>query len=346
MLIPVGLLLAGGLLYWSNGRSVSAPGQKSGPESARAKQPLQSGTSESAQKTPKPEVKVAAATQEGNAEKVLLSLNHERYGKDGFLNNYSRYKDLANLPERIRAIAGLSGEKYMERMAALDALGKKLTPDEIAAIYAYIAWGKNDEDAYALKNDLLNELRKQTTLPEGLVDVMLDLLYNESQDRTMRLYSLQHLRDCFDVYEKPRERQLIADAYYDFVKEKNSALSGTALLALVALSEDHPSVFERSKAKEASASLAFDESADRISRISAIQTCAIMGMKESLPEIRALVSDSKDSNLRLSAIAALGQLGDGSDIAILDKIAEEKESFHEKAIKVAMSKITARTSNK
>ena len=275
-------------------------------------------------------------------EKKYNPVSYSGAPKGTALRDCADYRNMSKLPAWLKEIAGLgSAQTYKSRIALVGKLKKDLDRDERLAIYAYIAWGANDENSYAVKNDLLNEMRKQKLPPPELAAAMIDMVYADDLDSVIRIYALQHLRPWFEDNPDPSDRRRIADAYIEFAKNSKSELSGVALLALHSLSESFPDYFNAGTIKDAAASTVASDSSNTLSRTSAIQICANMGCSSSLPAIREIAASSTGSTMKASAIAAIGTLGDESDLRLLSEI-EAADPHLKKPDATAREKINQR----
>lgn len=258
-------------------------------------------------------------------------------------NNYIFYKHAENVPAGVKPVLGLNGESYLRRHQALDSLSHALSYEERSALYAYIIWGENDQTAYAIKNDILNEMRNQIKAPSELTEFMIAILEDESQDHVVRMYALQHLRPWYEQYENKDERVIMKKAYYNALQEQNSEFAGIALLALDSLSEDFPDEFDRKTITKAATEIAANHKASNLSRVSALQICSEDAKNESLALMRNIILEkSSDPVLRIAAISALGNIGSASDYELLRNINAGEDGFYQKALLRASASIKSR----
>ncbi len=77
-----------------------------------------------------------------------------------------------------------------------------------------------------------------------------------------------------------------------------------------------------------------------------VQSCALLGLKEALPDIRPLAASdaTKPTHLRVVAVAALGDLGDETDLALLDRLATSAAGQLKGAAELAARKVRSRRS--
>ena len=75
--------------------------------------------------------------------------------------------------------------------------------------------------------------------------------------------------------------------------------------------------------------------------VTAFQVCAESGFNEILPTARTIACDTnQQSILRLSAIAAIGQIGTPEDVAVLKSI--HTDPFLQKSLEPALKKLEQR----
>ena len=91
-----------------------------------------------------------------------------------------------------------TADRYEARNAALRSLSRcrDLNANDVRALMDYLrATGGvlRVEREAALKNDVLNLLRHQATLPDGLVELLMEMFVRDEQPSIVRDYALQHL---------------------------------------------------------------------------------------------------------------------------------------------------------
>lgn len=139
---------------------------------------------------------------------------------------------------RIQTIANTAAD-FSVRNEAAQGLSGELHRDEIRALYRFLLApppvdDQNKRQDRALKNAVMNRLRKQTETPGGLTKVMTAMFADEKQDPGVRDYALQQMRAWYwDA--PPEERPDILDAIVGGLGENDSGIGGTVLLALAEL---------------------------------------------------------------------------------------------------------------
>ena len=225
---------------------------------------------------------------------------------------------------------------FQERLDVAHNLGEELSAVDIAALLKFVEGGVpagcSAEQWHALFNDILNALRHQKGGSDAVPGLSAALLaiYQGEPDPVLRDYALQHLGSWLaepgsgaGQERDPARRSEILAAIHEAARQTGEAFSGTALLALVALLEQPGQADgEGARVDQLVLSSALSPATSKQCRISALQLCALRGLSTALPTIRGIAADgSADPNLRLSAIAALGRLGDDSDRPLLVSLA-------------------------
>ena len=244
---------------------------------------------------------------------------------------------------------------YRGRVAAVHRLGNRLPRPEVEALYEFLERKLETQgeltllEFNAVKNDALEKLLEQDALPEDLGHEMVNMYRDRALDPVWRAYCVQHF---FAYYEKKwpagrtaaeadAEREALMKAYGEAVAETDGNIAGTALIGMSTLSESHPEIDRNAVAGKALA-IATDGKAGVESRITAVQICATMGRTEVLLTARGLAEQGAVVPLRLSAIAALGQVGTAEDGAVLSRVAAGKEPYTRRAAEKALANLRRR----
>ena len=226
------------------------------------------------------------------------------------------------------------------KMEAVRKFGKDLSLDEMKDIFAFLR--SNKERVPALKNEMLNALRAQKEPPPGLARLLMDIYRDREQDPVMRDYALQHMTLFYSkaaLDDKARMQQV----FWQGLGEKDGSIAGTALLSLNFLSQNTPA-FDKEKFKHEALSLAKDENAGEMARITALQVCGRNGIYDALPLARKLAKKSPSVPLRISAIAALGDLGGPESRPFLKGLAEGPDERLKPAAQSALKRMKNRLS--
>ena len=76
-----------------------------------------------------------------------------------------------------------------------------------------------------------------------------------------------------------------------------------------------------------------------MSKITALQICAKLGNKAVLPSARRLASSRESVPLRMSAIAAVGTLGNADDQVVLEEYAKSSDVRLRKSAQSALKRL-------
>jgi len=249
-------------------------------------------------------------------------------------------------PEWLRPVlAPVFGTPYAERVKALQAGTGKLTGDDIKAIYSYLlAPTYTDADSRVgenwLRNVMLDELVEQPSLPADLAAELVSIYQNQEQDVVMRDYAIQHMDPAYDQ-ASAEEKAALSRALWQATGETDSSIAGTALLALNNLAQNDTE-FDRNRIAQTALKLAGDEKCGGLARITAVQLCGQMGVTQAAPLALQLAQNAGSIPLRISAIAALGDLGGRDTETFLQEIAAGSEDRLKPAAETALKKLGKR----
>ena len=181
-----------------------------------------------------------------------------------------------------------TANRYEARNAALCSLSRcrDLNADNVQALMDYLrttGGALRVEREAALKNDVLNLLRNQSTLPDGLVDLLMEMFACNEQPSVVRDYALQHLgalqKDDFDAQRRWSCRDLFVAA----AKDIREPFAGTALYSLAAT--EQMSKAQETKLRRLTVAACGTES-NPLARMSALQLAGERGYREVLPIVR------------------------------------------------------------
>ena len=263
---------------------------------------------------------------------------------------------------KVSILIGPEPVGYTARAAAVRDLPHDLSPLNLSLLMDFINGPKpaelQDRTWHGLVDSLINVLRRQTTAPEGLTDA-LTRLYQNGSDSVLKDYAVQYLRYWFVDREfrykheaRPEKREQILATLVDAARKLHESYSGTALMAMNHITtaealraEPETQAMIQTQLKEFNALLLKAVSSpetNNLCRISAIQVAAKRGVAETLLIVRALAADPQaNPNVRISAIAAIGQLGDFStDKELLTRLEKSGQRFAS-AAKPALLKLSA-----
>ena len=251
----------------------------------------------------------------------------------------------ANLPD-----AALRYEVKVNMLRQLDA--ESLTSQDIDTLYALLehtpASGE-EENWYVIVNEIMEQLRAQAISPDRYTSTMLSMVQSAETPEVVRDYAIQHLAtwinpiatEADEPYEDtPAQVTAILSTFGEVITDPtlaHSSVPGTTLMMLADL---------RSGGLDASLldpvldtlqpwleqSLRGTHSLSQINRISTINAIGELGLTQFTPTIRSLaINEDTHTNLRLNSIAALGALGDDSDLPSLQALANSNSKFRHAA---------------
>ncbi|MDD2459805.1 MAG: hypothetical protein WC328_00460 [Kiritimatiellia bacterium] len=230
----------------------------------------------------------------------------------------------------VLTITDAANDSLNARLAALATLGKVLPDSEVEALLDFLD-RRDGEDVLppeklnALKNDVVNLLRAQSKFPPVLSTRLAAMWGDAGHDNVWRDYCIQHAGAAWGRVSDPAVRVEIRTLLWAAASEPAEPGSGTALISLRNLvssgAEDQMKVAER-----AGASASPSVSAPDGVRVTALQIAAELEYAETASLARPILMDrSQPIHLRMSAAAALGRVGDVSDLASLDTLANSSE---------------------
>jgi len=232
-----------------------------------------------------------------------------------------------------------------DRLEAAQFLGEDLGCGEVDTLYCFLkshpdARENNMAGLHALKNDVINALKDQSTPPAGLTATLIGIYQDRAQDFVTRDYAIQHLtswcgRGAGDAPDaKERIHAILREA-----TQEHTTIAGTALLGLHRLSLADRSLNRAQIDRRALEMVTMPETAVA-ARITAVGICAERGVAQALPEIERLAQARGQTALQLSAIAALGKLGKTEDAALLRRLGRGADMALRPAIESALKRLT------
>lgn len=190
-------------------------------------------------------------------------------------------------------------------------------------------------------------------MPEGLGDLLVEVVSNPAQDGTWRNYCIQFMEPFYERQfeveslkseatngdvNSSEELQRVQDALWEALGERDNSNAATALLGLDKLSKNY-SEFDRKEVEAAMLDLASDDQASVANRITAIRMCGEQGNVQALETARTLVMEGNTTLLRYAAIATLGDLGTEEDLALLQTYASSDDERIERIARSALKKM-------
>lgn len=241
------------------------------------------------------------------------------------------------------------------RVEALRKLTRALSPDDVKALRMFLEARFDEREGLrllafnGLKNDVLDVLLRQNKMPQGIGSQLAGMFEDERFDDVWRDYCVQYLTIYAERAwtENPEfatgpEYAKFEETYWKALDRKDRSFSGTALIGLEMLSRDHKSL-DRSKIAQKALALAGDENTLEASRITALNICSKMAVKEILPEARIIAQTGITTTLRLAAIAAIGNLGVDGDKELLGSLSNSSNKRIKQIAESALVRVASRS---
>ena len=244
--------------------------------------------------------------------------------------------------EIIDFIAGKKDKKtYYPRAMAIHRLGKNLTRREVENIYQFLAYGTAGNtlkplEINSLKNDLVIVLMKQTRPPVDLGIKLVEMFNNQKNSSIWRDYCIQFMGRWYKNASEEEQKQMLK-AMLGALDEHKNGIAGAALIALrsnIGQREIRPREVRLSAFKVLTAK----DTPDYV-KLTALQICAMGKEANALPIAREILKTSKHVPLKMSAIAAIGMLGDSDDFETLNKLAHSTDIRLRTAASNALKKL-------
>jgi len=283
--------------------------------------------------TPKEDQRPGSHKEAQESQEAKTASSHSRDSRN------SRPTPLSIQP----IVTARSDATIRSRIEALRSLGTRLTAEERQSLNEFLlstarVEGIQDPQLHWLKNEIMTVLRNQETGSLEVTDALISNYRNRKQDVVIRDYSLQHLSL---LYENASQKDEIRQVLWEAVAESSSSLAGTALLSLHRLAETHEEFDSKAVSKKA-LSFAADQHCEIATCLTAIQVCARMGETRALPAARRLAETEGSVPLRISAIAAVGDLGGPESIPLLEKLASGDDARLRPAAESALKRLQRR----
>lgn len=243
-------------------------------------------------------------------------------------------------PSGPAAFANLPGNaNYTQYAEHIHALGPNVPQQEQKAITDWINNPKPshilDKQWYYLVNEVMNSLCGQNKPLPDLSDILINLARKKTNNIVLRDYAIQHFVDWLQPRRlqapheaNPEKRAALLATMIEAAGQPRESYSGTALQCLNLLlierqisARQNPSVasqlpldFSPEQLHPLAVNLATGKDTNDLARLTALQVSAQRGYSEILPTARAIAGDpAQPASLRLSAIAAIGQLGNAQE---------------------------------
>ena len=246
---------------------------------------------------------------------------------------------------RLNAILQPQGQseyrKYDNQLTALHALKAPLLREEVELLRDYVRKEKDDRYTMHIKDEIFIKIESGKIADKSHIDFLTQLSADKTLDGELRGYAVQHLRSEYKKADAELRKQ-IQKTLFDSLKDTKSDVSGTAMLALADLSKLYPNEFDKEAINSELVSMVEDDSLHIPSRIAVVQSIGkVKANSESITNaVRDLAfNKSDDMTLRLTAIAAVGEIGSKEDIEQLEKILKNEHRLYKVATQKAIQKL-------
>ena len=294
----------------------------------------------------RPSPEITSGNQRNDID--LATKNEEKHE-----NEFSFSEEV--LSEPVRDLLGLDGvgRNYNSLGDAVGKLSKDLSSDDVAALRDFLTWsndrfpeGMREIEINAIKNDVLDRLLRQNTLPEGIGTQIVEMYRDTTADSVWRDYCVQFMTPCYERLTTEYAEHTEGLKSNQSVDELNLILE--ALIGLGTLSKTYDA-FDREAVVSKSSEIALDESVSSMSRTTALRLSAGMSNSEQgisndeVAEIARLVAQSGDTVLlRSAAIVTLGEMGSEADRELFESYVLSDDRQIAGAAGLALQKMDAR----
>ena len=246
------------------------------------------------------------------------------------------------VPASLRKVFGLDGcENDYQRIQAVSTLGKSLSINERNAVYSLLRNEENGENMLVVKNNLLNKLRNQNSMPPELTSAMISMAGDKNLNDIVRAYVIQHLRPQYRDVSDADQRRAIVDTFTAAIGETDKEVAGNALLAMENLSQDFKEI-SREDVAQVALDMADDDSVKLHNRIAAVAVCGDTGNADALDTVKDLALSDQQTVLKLSAIGTLGKIGGEDDLEQLEQLLVQEPKLFQQAAQAAIKNIKSR----
>ena len=235
-------------------------------------------------------------------------------------------RTLSTIDAELVCICGEASSPYAERVRLIHRLPSNLTPEQLERCRAFLesplaGQPLSDLEFNGLKNELVFALLRQREGLTELAELLVRMSRAEETDATWRDYCVQFLGKCYPRINDTKSRESTADALWEALKNQRGGRgAGSAARQLMTLGRTFPE-FPPEKVSAASLEALLDPTCSEETKTALLQVCGILGERSALPAARTIAELDSSPVLRASAIAAIGMLGDASDLPLLERLA-------------------------
>jgi HEAT repeat protein len=234
-------------------------------------------------------------------------------------------------------------EKGIAAAKQVDALPNRLESDVVAELRSILS---DSGEGALLRNNVANKLRQ---CGDGrLVADLTRMAWDKRETPKWRNYCIQHLYSAFENSRDPAILGTLFEAADpDRTDEKEVRICAVWSLARAATPRDKreaPDDETLGKIRAAALDALREKDAHFLVTTAGVQSCGRLKLKDALPDIRKLAGDedTEPAHLRVVSLAALGDLGDDTDLPLLDRLAKSAKGQLKSAAALAAKKIRKR----
>ncbi len=235
------------------------------------------------------------------------------------------------------------GQHLIARQKAVKRMGRNLDKDSIAELYDFMDRktdpGLHRDELLAIKDAVCSLLDSQEKYPAELPERLIAMYNDKTHDIRWRDYCVQHLNKGYAL-AAPEMREAIRNTFWKATGQIDSTIAGTALIALYDNSSS-PAIDKAAVAAKALEIVANPASGNP-AKITALQICAQLDVTDAIGHARKLVETAGERPLRMSAIAAIGRLGDNSDRPLLARYAKGADRVVSISAKAALKRLNSK----
>ena len=235
-------------------------------------------------------------------------------------------RTLSTIDAELVCICGEASSPYAERVRLIHRLPSNLTPEQLERCRAFLesplaGQPLSDLEFNGLKNELVFALLRQREGLTELAELLVRMSRSGETDATWRDYCVQFLGKCYPRINDTKSRESMADALWEALKNQRGGRgAGSAARQLMTLGRTFPE-FPPEIVSAASLEALLDPTCSEETKTALLQVCGILGERAALPAARTIAELDSSPVLRASAIAAIGMLGDASDLPLLERLA-------------------------
>ncbi len=239
-------------------------------------------------------------------------------------------------PEVPEGFDGFDDMEAHERVALVTPyMQNSRLPEDIKAFFKYNLTNKNLTKL--TRNNMAESLIVQSEPIPGLADLFLSIVNDDSESKDYRLYSIQHLAMSLPTATNRTDAE---KALESLVLDSTDEDFSTRAILMVDYTE-HNGGYRMDGLDKVIGERIADATLSDSTRLSLFALVGSRGLKEHVDLVRIEVG--KQSSTRRAAIAALGHIGDRSDIPLLEELASSSDLGVSLAAKGAVKRLESKT---